>query len=94
MGGCVARTEPDEKPLVENVFNFIIHRRRGRVVPVGIHDVPGEIMNDDTVRVVPVEVYSRVVGYFRPVNQWNKGKREEFDERLEYSLKKSLEREE
>jgi len=24
------------------------------------------------------EVYSRVVGYLRPVNQWNKGKREEF----------------
>jgi len=36
---------------------------------------------------VPVEVYSRVVGYFRPVNQWNKGKREEFSERKEYSLK-------
>jgi ribonucleoside-triphosphate reductase (formate) len=27
------------------------------------------------------EVYSRVSGYFRPVNQWNKGKREEFSER-------------
>jgi anaerobic ribonucleoside-triphosphate reductase len=36
---------------------------------------------------VPVEVYSRVVGYFRPVNQWNKGKREEFSERKEYTLK-------
>ena len=35
----------------------------------------------------PVEVYSRVVGYFRPVNQWNKGKREEFGERKEYTLK-------
>ncbi len=35
---------------------------------------------------VPVEVYSRVVGYFRPVNQWNKGKKEEFSERKEYSL--------
>lgn len=33
---------------------------------------------------VPVEVYSRVVGYFRPVNQWNKGKQEEFAERKEY----------
>jgi len=31
--------------------------------------------------VVPVEVYSRVVGYFRPVAQWNPGKREEFSER-------------
>lgn len=34
---------------------------------------------------VPVEVYSRVVGYFRPVNQWNKGKQEEFSQRKEYS---------
>ena len=33
---------------------------------------------------VPVEVYSRVAGYFRPVNQWNKGKQEEFSERKEY----------
>ena len=35
---------------------------------------------------VPVEVYSRVVGYFRPVNQWNKGKQEEFSERKVYRL--------
>ncbi len=32
---------------------------------------------------IPVEVYSRVVGYFRPVNQWNKGKQEEFFDRNE-----------
>jgi len=35
---------------------------------------------------IPVEVYSRVVGYFRPVNQWNKGKQEEFKERKEYQF--------
>jgi anaerobic ribonucleoside-triphosphate reductase len=35
---------------------------------------------------VPVEVYSRVVGYFRPVNQWNKGKKEEFSERRTYTF--------
>jgi ribonucleoside-triphosphate reductase len=34
----------------------------------------------------PVEVYSRVCGFFRPVQQWNKGKREEFRERKEYRL--------
>lgn len=28
--------------------------------------------------VIPAEVFSRVSGYFRPVNQWNNGKREEF----------------
>ncbi len=30
------------------------------------------------------EVYSRIVGYFRPVSLWNKGKRQEFRERREF----------
>jgi anaerobic ribonucleoside-triphosphate reductase len=30
------------------------------------------------------EVYSRVCGFFRPVQQWNKGKKEEFKDRREY----------
>ncbi len=30
------------------------------------------------------EIYSRSVGYLRPVNQWNKGKREEFKERKNF----------
>jgi hypothetical protein len=32
----------------------------------------------------PCEVYSRVVGYIRPVQQWHKGKRQEYDERKEF----------
>lgn len=32
----------------------------------------------------PTEVYSRVVGYIRPVEQWNKGKRAEFTDRKEF----------
>ena len=43
--------------------------------------------DNETVLRIPVETYSRVVGYFRPVNQWNKGKREEFNERVEYKIK-------
>lgn len=35
------------------------------------------------------EVYSRVVGYLRPVQQWNDGKRGEFDARSHYSLSSS-----
>jgi ribonucleoside-triphosphate reductase len=31
------------------------------------------------------EVYSRVVGYIRPVQQWHKGKKQEYSERLEYN---------
>lgn len=30
------------------------------------------------------EVYSRVVGYHRPVNNWNIGKKEEWKDRVEF----------
>ncbi len=30
------------------------------------------------------EVYSRIVGYLRPVEQWNKGKKDEFGERVTF----------
>ncbi|MCK4420742.1 hypothetical protein KAW18_10285 [candidate division WOR-3 bacterium] len=30
---------------------------------------------------VRTEVYSRIVGYYRPIQDWNKGKREEFRQR-------------
>lgn len=32
------------------------------------------------------EVYSRVVGYLRPVNQWNKGKKQEYAERKVFDM--------
>ena len=32
------------------------------------------------------EVYSRVVGYIRPVQQWNKGKKKEFADRKEFKI--------
>lgn len=35
-----------------------------------------------------VEVYSRVSGFFRPVQQWNRGKQEEFRERREFVIRK------
>ncbi len=34
------------------------------------------------------EVYSRVVGYLRPVNQWNKGKQQEFSDRQMFKPEK------
>lgn len=30
------------------------------------------------------EVYSRIVGYIRPIQQWNAGKTEEYGDRKEY----------
>ncbi|PJA87127.1 MAG: hypothetical protein CO141_01070 [Candidatus Moranbacteria bacterium CG_4_9_14_3_um_filter_42_9] len=35
------------------------------------------------------EVYSRVVGYIRPVGQWNKGKQAEYKDRMEFAVKSS-----
>jgi len=35
----------------------------------------------------PAEVYSRIVGYYRSVRNWNKGKREEYGERRLYRVR-------
>jgi len=45
--------------------------------------VTGEHKNCPTCQ-AKCEVYSRVVGYIRPVDQWNNGKQEEFKDRLEF----------
>ncbi len=36
-----------------------------------------------------MEVYSRVVGYFRPVQNWNAGKQEEWKDRQFYAVEAS-----
>ena len=36
------------------------------------------------------EVYSRITGYYRPVQNWNDGKRQEYDERKEYDIANSV----
>ena len=68
---------------------------RGQEARSGFRCSPGLPVNKKIIGVstmskkelkVPVEVYSRVVGYFRPVNQWNKGKQEEFLNRKEYKV--------
>lgn len=38
------------------------------------------------------EIYSRVVGYYRPVQNWNEGKQQEFEERMVYSEEKAMAR--
>ena len=35
------------------------------------------------------EVYSRVVGFYSPTKNWNKGKKEEFKKRKTFSMKKA-----
>ena len=43
-------------------------------------------LQKDLVEGTKCEVYSRVVGYLRPVASWNEGKREEFKMRKNYCL--------
>ena len=49
-------------------------------------------MSEKTTKKVPCEVYSRIVGYLRPVQNWNKGKKQEFEERETYRLEKVVEK--
>jgi len=55
-------------------------------------DEQGNLIGKDGKILVPetkrqkTEVYSRVVGYLRPVNQWNKGKQKEFTDRKTFKV--------
>ena len=35
------------------------------------------------------QIYSRVVGYLRPISQWNEGKQSEFKDRKEFKTEVS-----
>lgn len=58
-------------------------------------DERGNLILDDGT-VIPVaerkrtEVYSRVVGYLRPVEQWNRGKQEEYRDRRTFSTEQAF----
>jgi ribonucleoside-triphosphate reductase len=43
-------------------------------------------INELVAKRTPCEVYSRVVGYVRPINQWNDGKRSEYGDRVTFDL--------
>ena len=45
------------------------------------------VMTESKKGKVPCEVYSRIVGYLRPVQNWNVGKQQEFKDRQYYKFK-------
>ena len=47
-----------------------------------------EILNMNETQRQPVECWTRVMGYFRPVSEYNKGKQSEFKERKWFDEKK------
>jgi len=55
-----------------------------KMVDKGMSD--DEIMKEFEVHGTECEIYSRVVGFFRPVKAWNAGKQEEYKDRVEFVL--------
>ena len=53
-----------------------------------------EVAQADTEVRIPCEVYSRIVGYLRPVQNWHQGKQQEFRERKTFQVTKQLPRRE
>jgi hypothetical protein len=51
---------------------------------IRIEELKGELAE---VKGTECEVYSRIVGYFRPVKQWNDGKQEEYADRVTFDGK-------
>ncbi|RLC97533.1 MAG: hypothetical protein DRI77_07085 [Chloroflexi bacterium] len=50
---------------------------------------PEETTRDDETELeIPCEVYSRIVGYLRPVQNWHQGKQQEFRERKTFDVKR------
>lgn len=49
-----------------------------------------DIILEDSER-QPCEIWTRVMGYFRPISDWNKGKRSEASERVYFSQHKAQE---
>ena len=51
--------------------------------------IVGEVAKCPTCKAT-TEVWSRIVGYFRPVDQWNTGKKSEYKQREEYDVVKGI----
>jgi hypothetical protein len=46
-----------------------------------------EIPDNSEPKQIPCEVYSRIVGYLRPVQDWGPGKQIEFEDRKTYDIR-------
>lgn len=48
---------------------------------------PSDVTCGGKIRVMRCEIFSRCVGYYRPIGSWNAGKRAEYNDRHTHSVK-------
>ncbi len=61
---------------------------------MGADKVKSDVTDVEVEVKIPCEVYSRVVGYLRPVQNWHQGKQQEFGERTTFQVPSALNRRE
>lgn len=87
------------KSLVDLVIfesEMEVYGNGGMIVSAEPHPIPEfkctTCLEEDNYRISPTrcETFSRVCGYLRPINNWNPGKKAEWNERVTYNNSKSL----
>ncbi|MBN1409640.1 MAG: hypothetical protein JW969_02275 [Spirochaetales bacterium] len=54
-----------------------------KIIDSQIKDLKEQLLK---VKGTPTEVYTRIVGYYRSIKNWNLGKKEEYQQRLTYKF--------
>lgn len=81
-------------PVVAIKKQKVEEERLTGLVDIQVSPAQQEILNKITelerqlanVKGTKCEVYSRIVGYFRPVKNWNEGKQAEYKDRVVYEV--------
>ncbi len=79
---CNKKIEIDEKKNIKNGKMLSYQNGEEKIIICKCNDCLNKSAALKNYQVC--EVYSRIVGYLRPVKQWNEGKQQEFKERWEY----------
>ncbi|MHA1368254.1 MAG: ribonucleoside triphosphate reductase [Promethearchaeota archaeon] len=100
-GGCMTHIFIDELPNFDGLSKFI--KNVAENSSLGYFSVTPNLTHCEKCRksivgsyvICPtcggdVEIWSRIVGYYRPVSGWNPSKREEFHERAEFSVNEKI----
>jgi hypothetical protein len=86
IGDLMLDVESELDECLDRILDLL--RPRGGYMPDTYEDVSENEV--EPIRKVPTLVFSRVCGYFQPTAYWNKGKRQEFSERVTYDIDKAV----